>query len=142
MKVPALLVLCALSAVCAEPVRRIVIDGNFADWANVPKRADPFRTSAAAASPWDGIPPAPDVHDTHDSNDTCFVRTSAFNPWSDVVETALAHDENQFFAYFKSVKSMAYTTSGNSDQAGRLYVQVRVPSVLLFCRADACPQVN
>jgi hypothetical protein len=108
----------------AEPVRRIVIDGNFDDWDNVPKRADPFRASASTSSPMDGIPPAPDVHDTDTTADTCFVRKESFNPWCDVVEVALAHDENQFFAYFKSVKSMAFTTSGDDGMAGRLYVQV------------------
>ncbi len=121
-----------VSLVAADPVRRIVIDGDFSDWAQVPKRSDPFRVSATEPSPQDGFPPAPDVHSDEDSEDTCHVRTEAFNPYSDVVEVALAHDEHQFFAYFKSVKSMAFTTSGQGGQAGLLYVQVKRENRDLF----------
>ena len=84
--------------------------------------------SASEPSPLDGIPALPDVHSDDQSDSPCTPRTAAFNPYADVMEVALAHDDRHFFAYFKSVKSMAYTTSGpvGAGNSSLLYIQINL----------------
>ncbi len=53
-----------LSLSFSAPITKINIDGNFNDWNSVKKRSDPFRSTQNSPIAYDGVPAAPDVHDT------------------------------------------------------------------------------
>ena len=105
MAVSFLLFSLSLSLVLSDPPSNITIDGNFDDWDNIPKVQDPFAT-ADNPFPKDGFPLAPDVHNSDETMDQCFIRTAESNPYADIIETALAHDYSRVYVYFKAVGSI------------------------------------
>src|SRR5205807_1526697 len=69
----------------ADPPRKITIDGNFADWADVPVYKDP-------------------AHNEHDTSHSKRDDKPAHVEHADVdiLEYKLAHDEENLYAYFKA----------------------------------------
>ncbi len=58
--------------------------------------------------------------------DQCLVRPSIWNPNADLVEYALAHDENNVYAYFKAVGEIGKTKPFSK---GRFYIQINLDMV-------------
>lgn len=103
-------------ALHAEPTHRIVIDGNFSDWATVPSHSDPVGGTNVLH---DGIP---DTHDTDHSgpND---IPVYVSHPDIDLVEYKFTHDSSNLYAYFRATGLIGNTIS-NATKHGRYYVIV------------------
>ena len=88
----------------ADPVRKITIDGNFADWADVPAHKDLARNE----------------HDTsHSKRDDAPVHVEHADV--DILEYKLAHDEENLYAYFKARGVIGRTQVGDKGKpAGRI----------------------
>jgi hypothetical protein len=108
----------ALISVClflrpafGDPVRKITIDGNFADWADVPVHKDP-------------------AHNEHDTSHSKRDDTPAHVEHADVdiLEYKLAHDEENLYAYFKArgVIGRTQKAGGKDKPAGRYYAIVTI----------------
>ena len=94
----------------AEPVRKITIDGNFADWSNVPSHSDPPN----------------DEHDT-DHKGSSDVPDRVEHPDVDILEYKFAHDAENLYAYFKARGTIGRTQSVSSgNKAGRYYAIVTI----------------
>lgn len=92
-----------------EPVSRIVLDGEFDDWAFVPSFGDPVD----------------DQHDTdHDMPDD--VPAYVDHEDVDLVEFKFTHDEENLYAYFRSRGVIGRTQSSGMGTAGRYYVIVTI----------------
>lgn len=91
------------------PIRRIVIDGSFDDWNEVPSYFDPVD----------------DQHDTdHDGiND---VPSYVHHPDVDILEYKFAHDEHNLYAYFRARGVIGRTRTQAQGGAGRYYVIVTI----------------
>lgn len=101
----------------AEPIRQIVVDGDFSDWADVTPYYDPTHTAMH-----NGIP---DVHDTdHDQPDS--IPTYVNHPDVDLVQYKFAHDANNLYAYFRSSGQIGRTQNQSQGRAGRYYVIVTI----------------
>jgi hypothetical protein len=95
----------------ADPVRKITIDGNFADWAEVPAYKDP----------------AHNEHDTsHSKRDDQPLHVEHADV--DILEYKLAHDEENLYAYFKArgVIGRTQKAAGKDKPAGRYYAIVTI----------------
>ena len=94
----------------SDPVRKITIDGNFADWADVPVHKDP-------------------AHNEHDTSHSKREDTPAHVEHADVdiLEYKLAHDEENLYAYFKARGVIGRTQVGDKGKpAGRYYAIVTI----------------
>jgi hypothetical protein len=96
--------------VFGDPVRKITIDGNFNDWANVPVHKDP----------------AHNEHDTsHSKRDD--QPNHVEHADVDILEYKLAHDEENLYAYFKARGMIGRTQVRNGKiKAGRYYAIVTI----------------
>ncbi len=95
----------------ADPVRKIKIDGKFADWADVPTYMDP----------------AHNEHDTsHSKRDD--KPSHVEHADVDILEYKLAHDEENLYAYFKARGLIGRTQAGDgkTKPAGRYYAIVTI----------------
>lgn len=98
-----------MSAAWAEPVSRIVIDGDFDDWRFVPAYGDPVD----------------DQHDTnHDQPDD--VPAYVDHEDVDLLEFKFTHDEENLYAYFRSRGQIGRTQHESLGNAGRYYVIVTI----------------
>jgi hypothetical protein len=89
----------------AEPVRHIVIDGNFQDWAKVPAYTDPSGNE----------------HDT-DHKGRSDIPKHADHADVDLLEYKFAHDAENLYAYFKVRGVIGRTQkAGPGKEAGRYY---------------------
>ena len=93
----------------AEPIDRITLDGDFADWAAVPSYTDP----------------ADDQHDT-DHTLEFDVPSYVDHEDADLLEFKFTHDENNFYAYFRTRGIIGRTQSSGVGTAGRYYVIVTI----------------
>ena len=103
--------LCLISQpVFADPPRRITIDGNFADWADVPAYKDA----------------AHNEHDTsHNKRDDMPAHVEHTDV--DILEYKLAHDDENLYAYFKARGVIGRTQIGGKGKpAGRYYAIVTI----------------
>lgn len=111
------LALCSyLVPATAEPIRSIIIDGNFSDWTNVPSHYDPVGGPGVLHN---GIP---DTHDT-DHNQPTDVPAYKSHPDIDLVEFKFTHDASNLYAYFRATGEIGRTIT-NATQHGRYYVIV------------------
>lgn len=108
----------AVSIARGEPVRSITIDGNFADWADVPSYFDPVSGPGVLH---DGIP---DTHDTEQSGPGD-VPAYRDHPDIDLVEYKFTHDGSNLYAYFRATGEIGRTIS-NATKHGRYYVIVTI----------------
>jgi hypothetical protein len=94
---------------CAEPIRSIMVDGQFDDWASVPSYSDP-------------------VDDQHDTDHSLLGDTPAHVTHDDVdlLEYKVAHDADNLYAYFRSRGSVGATQQQSAGRAGRYYVIVTI----------------
>jgi hypothetical protein len=103
-----LMVTLAAEPLRGEPARKIVIDGKFEDWKDVPSYKDP-------------------AHNEHDTDHNQFEDQPKLVDHADVdlLEYKFAHDANNFFAYFKARGIIGRTqAAGASKNAGRYYAIV------------------
>jgi hypothetical protein len=99
-----------IQGVSAEPVRKITIDGNFADWADVPAHTDPPNNE----------------HDTDHSGRQDKPR-HVDHPDVDILEFKFTHDEKNLYAYFKARGVIGRTqAAGPGKVAGRYYAIVTI----------------
>ena len=103
----------------AEFTRDITIDGNFADWADVPSYFDPVGGPGVLHN---GIP---DTHDT-DHKAPGDIPIYVNHPDIDLVEYKFTHDSSNLYAYFRATGAIGNTSSNASisSQQGRYYVIV------------------
>jgi len=73
---------------------------------------------------YDGFPVNPDTHEASELSDLCGNRLSVYNPHVDIIESAIAHNKNKVFAYFKAVGAIGLTTT--TPSAGRAYLQINM----------------
>jgi hypothetical protein len=99
----------AASPARGDPIRNIVIDGQFGDWASVPSYSDP-------------------VNDQHDTDHSGQFDTPAYvnHPDVDLLEYKVAHDANNLYAYFRATGSIGRTQQESAGRAGRYYVIVTI----------------
>lgn len=103
----------APAAQATKPVAqkpRIVIDGRFEDWANLPSHTDP-------------------VGDTHDTahNERADKPDHVEHPDADLVEYKVSHDSENLYFFFRSRGQIARSQKGEQGkQAGRYYVIVAI----------------
>lgn len=92
-----------------EPIHRITIDGDFADWAAVPAYFDP-------------------EDDQHDTNHDGEFDVPAYVDHEDVdlLEFKFTHDEENLYAYFRARGEIGRTQSSSDGTAGRYYVIVTI----------------
>ena len=102
-------------AVRAEPTHNIIIDGNFADWAEVPSYSDPAGTNVQ-----NGIP---NTHDT-DGTTANYLPVYVNHPDIDLLEYKFAHDSSNLYAYFRAAGVIGNTITGTKH--GRYYVIVTI----------------
>jgi hypothetical protein len=97
--------LCGAFAASGHPIQRITIDGDFADWSLVSSHSTP----------------ASNTHDTdHDGpND---VPSLVEHVDADLLEYKFTHDEENFYAFFRSRGIIGRTQSSAQGTAGRYYV--------------------
>jgi hypothetical protein len=103
-----LMVAVAREPLCSEPVRKIVIDGKFDDWQDVPVYKDP-------------------AHNEHDTDHSQIKDKPKHVDHADVdlLEYKFAHDGNNLFAYFKARGIIGRTqAAGAGKNAGRYYAIV------------------
>ena len=93
----------------AEPIHRITLDGDFADWVEVPSYTDP----------------ADDQHDT-DHTGEFDVPAYVDHEDADLLEFKFTHDENNLYAYFRTRGLIGRTQSSSVGTAGRYYVIVTI----------------
>ncbi len=103
-------VLALALAVRAEPVRKIVIDGKFDDWANVPLHTDP------PGNPHDvrhkGKDDKPELVD---------------HPDVDILEYKFTHDAENLYAYYKARGIIGRTqVAKDGKPAGRYYAVITI----------------
>jgi hypothetical protein len=108
-----------------DPIKRITIDGDFADWASVPSHTD-----AAIGEPHTGTT-LPDVHTTGPWEPTIPSTFPTFtnHPDVDLREFKFTHDENNLYAYFKATGFIGRTQHrppGTTVSQGRFYVIVTI----------------
>ena len=103
----------------AEPITRITVDGNFADWAAVPAYTDP---DAAPGVLHHGIP---DVHDT-DHKQLNDIPGYVDHPDVDILEYKFTHDESNLYGYFKADGIIGRTQTAAQGRAGRYYVIITI----------------
>ena len=96
-------------SVPAEPIHRIALDGDFADWADVPAYTDP----------------ADDQHDT-DHTGEFDVPAYVDHEDADLLEFKFTHDEDNLYAYFRTRGLIGRTQSSGAGTAGRYYVIVTI----------------
>jgi hypothetical protein len=113
-----------------EPIKRITIDGSFADWASVPSRTDPSYGQFHGTNNFGD--PIPDVHDTdgwHPAIDN-YIPSAVNHPDVDLREFKFTHDENNLYAYFRSAGVIGRTAQRPPDDPdapqGRYYVIVTI----------------
>jgi hypothetical protein len=96
-------------ALFGEPIRQIVVDGSFSDWAIVPSHGDPQN----------------DQHDT--DHDGRFDTPSIVNhPDVDLLEFKFAHDDQNLYAYFRARGQIGRTQHQSAGRPGRYYVIVTI----------------
>lgn len=102
-----LLAFCAPSQ--GEPFHRIIVDGQFGDWAPVPSQLD-------------------SANDTHDTDHGGQFDVPAYVQHEDVdlLEFKFTHDEENLYAYFKSTGEIGRTQAKKAGNAGRYYVIVTI----------------
>jgi hypothetical protein len=90
---------------CSEPIRKIVIDGDFRDWVDVPSHTDPSHNE----------------HDT--SHKGRFDRPGHVEHADvDLLEYKFTHDADHLYAYFKTRGVIGRTqAAGPGKEAGRYY---------------------
>jgi hypothetical protein len=93
----------------AEPIHQITIDGSFGDWASIPSYTDP----------------EDDQHDT-DHNQATDVPAYVDHPDVDLLEFKFTHDEENYYAYFRSRGEIGKTATEASGKAGRFYIIVTI----------------
>ncbi len=99
-----------VSTVNAAPIRPIVIDGNFGDWAGIPSYTDP----------------ADDQHDT-DHKGATDVPAYVDHPDVDLIEYKFSHDEDNLYGYFRSRGQIGRTSNlGVDGKAGRFYIIITI----------------
>jgi hypothetical protein len=93
----------------AEPCRTITIDGNFADWANVPSHTDP-------------------AHNEHDTDHKGRFDQPAHVEHADVdiLEYKFTHDAENLYAYFKARGAIGRTQAAGPGKKGRYYAIVAI----------------
>src|SRR5690348_17112870 len=100
----------AASARRSEPVRRIVIDGQFDDWAAIRGYSDP-------------------PNNTHDTDHKEKDDTPAYvdHPDVDILEVKFAHDAENLYAYYKSRGTIGRTqVAADGKPAGRYYAVITI----------------
>jgi hypothetical protein len=91
-----------------EPLRKLTIDGDFRDWADVPAHTDPSRNE----------------HDT-DHKGRFDTPDRVEHADVDILEYKFAHDADNLYAYFKARGIIGRTqTAGPGQAAGRYYAIV------------------
>ncbi len=105
----ALMVWAGMPQAMAAKMNPIVIDGSFSDWDAVPSHTDPVG----------------DTHDTDHSleSDTPF---PVNHPDVDLVEYKCTHDEENVYAYFRSMGVIGRTQEAADGKPGRYYVIVTI----------------
>ena len=98
------------AAAHAEPVRKIIIDGKFDDWAGVRGYADPPNNT----------------HDTdHKGKDDTPAQVD--HPDVDILEVKFAHDAENLYAYYRSRGTIARTqVAADGKPAGRYYAVITI----------------
>jgi len=103
----------ALAPAGAAPTHRIVIDGEFSDWAAVPAHLDP---AGGPGVLHDGVP---DTHDT-DHSAPGDIPAYVHHPDIDLLEFKFTHDTSNLYAYFRATGVIGRT----DPTKGRYYVIV------------------
>jgi hypothetical protein len=99
-----------LSQPAAEPVRQIIIDGKFDDWAGVPSYKDPPNNE----------------HDTDHKGQADKPR-HVEQPDVDILEYKFTHDADNLYAYFKARGVIGRTQqAGPGKEGGRYYAIVTI----------------
>src|SRR5262245_15333712 len=110
----AMLALASVLSVCffvrAEPVRKIVIDGQFADWAKIPVLTDPAGNTHDTSHKLKDDKPEPVDH-----------------PDVDILEYKFAHDAENLYAYYKTRGIIGRTqVAKDGKPAGRYYAVITI----------------